>query len=198
MPQRATPAGEPGADSLRQPRRRGHPARRRAGHVPGEYLDGHLFLLGIAISDREHAGWSLLAAVLGMLVASFHLDAAERALDPERLIMRDQFENVQLGLYGYNATLAAVALYLWRRSLIAPILGIVLTVPLTELIPRLGLPALTAPFVIATWLVLALGWLEAVFSARRRLCRRNARTRSRGLTRSHGETGYEPFPARTR
>jgi urea transporter len=34
-------------------------------------------------------------------------------------------------------------------------------VPLTELIPLAGLPALTAPFVLATWLVLALGWLES-------------------------------------
>jgi urea transporter len=122
---------------------------------------GLIFLVGIAISDREHAGWSLLAAVLGMLVASYHLDAAERALDPERLIMRDQFDNVKLGLYGYNATLAAVALYLWRRSLIPPLMGIVLTVPLTELVPRVGLPALTAPFVLATWIVLAILWLEA-------------------------------------
>jgi urea transporter len=121
---------------------------------------GLLFLAGIAISNREHAGWVLLASVLGMVVVSYHLDVAERALDPERLIERDQFENVRLGLYGFNATLAAVALYLWRRSLIPPLLGIVLTVPITELIPRVGLPALTAPFVLATWIVLALGWLE--------------------------------------
>jgi len=121
---------------------------------------GLLFLLGIAVSNREHAGWVLVASVLGMLVVGYHLDAADRALDPERLIERDQFENVRLGLYGYNATLVAVALYLWRRSLIPPLLGIALSVPLTELVPRAGVPALTAPFVLATWIVLALGWLE--------------------------------------
>jgi urea transporter len=69
-------------------------------------------------------------------------------------------ENVALGLYGYNATLAAVALFLWRRSLIPPLLGILISVPLTELVPMLGLPALTAPFVLATWIVLAFGWLD--------------------------------------
>lgn len=122
---------------------------------------GLLFLAGIAVSDREHAGWVLVASVLGMLVVGYHLDAADRALDPERLIERNQFENVQLGLYGYNATLTAVALYLWRRSLIPPLLGIILTVPITELVPRAGLPALTAPFVLATWIVLALGRFEA-------------------------------------
>ncbi|MBN9519963.1 urea transporter [bacterium] len=121
---------------------------------------GILFLVGIAVSDREHAAWSLVAAVIGMVVVNYHLDAAARALDPERLVERDQLENVRLGLYGYNATLAAVALYLWRRSLIAPLVGVVLTVPLTELVPRLGVPALTAPFVLATWIVLALGRLE--------------------------------------
>ena len=45
-------------------------------------------------------------------------------------------ENVALGLYGYNATLAAVALFLWRRSLIPPLLGMLLSVPLTELVPH--------------------------------------------------------------
>lgn len=121
---------------------------------------GLLFLAGIAVSSRGHAGWVLAAAVLGTLVVRYHLDAAERALDPERLVERDQFENVQLGLYGYNATLAAVALFLWRRALLPPLLGIALSVPLTEFIPRLGVPALTAPFVLATWIVLALGRLE--------------------------------------
>ena len=69
-------------------------------------------------------------------------------------------DNVALGLYGYNATLAAVALFLWRRSLIPPLLGMLLSVLLTDLLPMLGLPALTAPFVLATWLVLAFGWLD--------------------------------------
>lgn len=121
---------------------------------------GLIFIAAIAVSDREHAGWALAASVIGMLVASYHLDVAARALDPERLIERNQFENVQLGLYGYNATLAAVALFLKWRSFIPALLGIIVSVPLTELVPRVGLPALTAPFVLATWIVLALGWLE--------------------------------------
>ena len=93
-------------------------------------------------------------------------------------------ENVALGLYGYNATLAAVALFLWRRSLIPPLLGILLSVPLTELVPMLGLPALTAPFVLATWLVLAFGWLEGSSSEsrrRRRLMTPARRGRRRSL-----------------
>lgn len=107
---------------------------------------GLLFVIGIAVNDWQHALWVVLASLLGMLVGVYHHDSAE--------------EVAALGLYGYNATLAAVALFLWRRSLIPPLLGILISVPITEYFPLLGLPTLTAPFVLATWLVLALGWLE--------------------------------------
>jgi urea transporter len=95
-----------------------------------------------------------------MLLGSYHANAAAERLDPESLVARGLLENVALGLYGYNATLAAVALFLWRRSVIPPLLGMMLSVVLTDLFPFLGLPALTAPFVLATWLVLAFGWLD--------------------------------------
>ncbi len=124
---------------------------------------GRLFLVGIALSNWKHASWVFVGAVLGTLVGSYHASAMARALDPERLIDRALTENVALGLYGYNATLTAVALCLWRRSLIAPLLGILISVPITEYFPRLGLPALTAPFVLATWIVLVLGWVETKF-----------------------------------
>jgi urea transporter len=119
-----------------------------------------LFLAGIAISDWKHACWVLLGSIVGMLIGSHHAMVAVKALDPESLAERTILDNVALGLYGYNATLAAVALFLWRRSLIRPLLGMVFSVALTELIPLLGLPALTAPFVLATWLVLAFGWID--------------------------------------
>jgi urea transporter len=112
---------------------------------------GLLFLIGIAINDWEHAIWVVLASLLGMLVGVYHHDSPE--------------EVAALGIYGYNATLAAVAVFLWRRSLIPPLLGILISVPLTEYFPP-GLPALTAPFVLATWIVLVLCWLEGKFVAR--------------------------------
>lgn len=118
------------------------------------------FLIGIAVNDRSHATWVVIGSLAGLALAGYHVDAAARSLDPERLIERTQFDNIQLGLYGYNATLVAVALFLWRRSIVPPLLGILFSVPLTELVPRLGLPALTAPFVLAAWLVILLGWLE--------------------------------------
>jgi urea transporter len=118
------------------------------------------FLVGIAISDWQHASWVLLGSIVGALVGVYHASGAATRLDPESLIVRGLYENVALGLYGYNATLAAVALFLWRKSAIPALLGMLLAVLLTELFPLVGLPALTAPFVVATWLVLALGWLD--------------------------------------
>jgi urea transporter len=123
------------------------------------------FLVGIAASDRKHAAWVLAGAVLGTLVGSYHATAVARAVDPERLVDRSLTETIALGLYGYNATLAAVALFLARRSLVPPLLGILVSVPITEYFPMTGLPALTAPFVLATWVVLALGRVEAKYLA---------------------------------
>jgi urea transporter len=119
-----------------------------------------LFLIGIALNDWRHASWVLAGSIVGMLVGSHHATLAARGLDAERLVDRALTDNIALGLFGYNATLAAVALFLWRRSLIPSLLGMLFSVAFTEMVPMLGLPALTAPFVLATWLVLALGWLD--------------------------------------
>lgn len=121
---------------------------------------GVLFLVGIGLGDWRHAALVLAGSVVGMFLGGYHATAATNTLDPERLIERALFENVSLGLYGYNATLAAVALFLARRSLVAPLLGAILAVLLTEVFPLIGLPALTAPFVLATWIVLALRGVE--------------------------------------
>lgn len=126
----------------------------------GNFWTGLFFLVGIAISDWRHAAWVFTGSVMGMAMASYHVTPTIRALDVERLVEMAQVEVIALGLYGYNATLAAVALYLWRRSLIPPLLGILLSVPIAEIVPQFGLPALTAPFVLATWAVLLLGWIE--------------------------------------
>jgi urea transporter len=117
---------------------------------------GLLFLIGIALSNWRHAAWVAAASALGAVIGSYHISGAARALDVERLIEMAQANVVASGLYGFNAALAAVALYLARPSLISPLLGALLTVPIAEFIPTLGVPALTAPFVIAAWAVLAL------------------------------------------
>jgi urea transporter len=104
------------------------------------------FLAGMALNNWRHACWAVVASLVGMLVGIYHHDSSA--------------EVAALGLYGYNAVLAALALSVWRPSVLAPFLGILLSVPLTENFPLLGLPALTAPFVLSTWLVQALVLLE--------------------------------------
>jgi urea transporter len=110
---------------------------------------GLLFLAGIAVSNWRHAALGLSASVLGTLIAFYHHD-------PEA--------QVSIGIYGYNALLTAIAVYLWKKSLVGPTLAAIVSVPLTEFFPHsLGIPALTAPFVAASWVVIALLTLEPFF-----------------------------------
>ena len=115
---------------------------------------GVLFLIGIALSDYRQAVVALLGSLVGTMTAVYHADSPE---------------SLALGLYGYNAALAAMALFLARPSLTPPILAAMISTPLTEFFPKsLGIPALTAPFVAAAWIVLAVTWAEGrLFGGRR-------------------------------
>lgn len=102
---------------------------------------GTLFLVGLAISDPRHAALALVGSVVGTAAAHYH---------------GDETRSVALGLYGYNGALAAMALYLRKRSLTAPIAAALVATLLTEFFPKSwGIPALTAPFVVASWILLA-------------------------------------------
>lgn len=112
-------------------------------------VTGLLFLVGIALSNWRHSVIALLGSIVGTALATYHNDPAG---------------TIAIGIYGYNAALAAIAVYLWRTSLLLPILGAIVSVPFTEFFPKsLGLPALTAPFVAASWVVLGIGALEIRF-----------------------------------
>jgi urea transporter len=78
---------------------------------------------------------------------------------------RNPVPAIDLGIYGYNASLAAIAVYLWRKSLLVSLLAAAISIPITEYFPsaQLGIPALTAPFVLASWTVLLIGQIEVVF-----------------------------------
>jgi urea transporter len=112
-------------------------------------ITGLLFLAGIALSDWRHAVLAVLGSTVGTLLAIYHDDPADA---------------ISIGIYGYNAALSAIAIFLWRRSLLLPILAALASVPLTEFFPKsLGVPPLTAPFVAASWAVIAVGWVEGQF-----------------------------------
>jgi urea transporter len=110
---------------------------------------GFLFLVGIALSNWRHAVIALLGSVVGTLFAYYHHD-------PE--------STISIGIYGYNSALAAMAIYLWRESLNLAILAALVALPLTEFFPATpSIPPLTAPFVAAAWVVLAIGAAEGYF-----------------------------------
>lgn len=111
---------------------------------------GACFLAGIAWSAWRHAVVAVVGALLGTCLAIYHGDPAGQ---------------LALGIYGYNAALAAMAAWLARSSLVPAALAAFVSVPLTEFFPSsFGVPALTAPFIMAAWIVLLLMRLDRSLS----------------------------------
>jgi len=103
-------------------------------------LAGVCLLLGLFLADPRAAGWTLLGSAAGLGLALGQGWPEQTAL---------------AGLYGYNAALAALALSQNRRQPWAPLIGMVLALLLQPGFAALGLAALTAPFILACWLVQA-------------------------------------------
>lgn len=113
-------------------------------------LSGGLFAIGVFISNWRHGTLAVLGAVIGTAVSYYYhnVDAG----------------SANLGLYGFNGVLTAVSVFVvCGEKLRLAILGALLATILTPAITDLGLTPLSAPFVLTTWLMLALGWLENWF-----------------------------------
>ncbi|MCF5546060.1 urea transporter [Pseudomonas salomonii] len=110
-------------------------------------LAGVLIALGLLLANRRAALWALIGAVAGVLMA----------------LLMDEPASALLGLHSYNPALAALALSQSRRQPWLPVLGILLALMLTPGFAALHLPALTAPFILACWLVRA---TQRMFKAR--------------------------------
>lgn len=100
-------------------------------------IAGLLIVTGLWLSSRRAALWALAGAFAGMGLHLLQHDPAP-ALS---------------GLAGYNPALAALALSQHTRQPWRPLAGILLAVLLTPGFAALGLPALTAPFILSCWLV---------------------------------------------
>jgi urea transporter len=119
-------------------------------------LTGVIFLVAILVNSRISAAF----AGLGSAVALFTALA----------IGADGFL-IYHGLYGFNAVLCAIALgglffVLTWKSTVYALLAAIFSVPvfaaIAVLLSPIGMPALTAPFVLTTWLFL---WPKAGFRA---------------------------------
>lgn len=103
------------------------------------WVAGALFLIAIAMNSRLNALYAVFAAFLCLFAVVVH---------------GEDYSTFNLGLFGYNAVLCAIALGDRRlASLLAVIAAILLSVMLQMLGMRLAFTTLTAPFVIATWVV---------------------------------------------
>lgn len=103
---------------------------------------GLCVLLALLIADKRAGLWALCGSAVGVYCALLAGTAEESwAL---------------VGLAGYNPALAALALSQVHRSALAPALGIALAIIGKLAFDRLGVPALTMPFILACWAV-ALG-----------------------------------------
>lgn len=100
-------------------------------------LAGLLIAMGLFIADRHAALWALLGSAIG---GSLALLAGETAM-------------AWHGLLGFNAALAALAFSHHRGQPWLPLLAISLALALQPVVERLPMPGLTAPFVLACWLL---------------------------------------------
>jgi urea transporter len=112
-------------------------------------VTGILFLVGILANSRVSALFAALGSIVGMLTALLLLGVDGNA--------------VYIGLYGFNAVLCGIAVggvfYVinWKSgiyALLCTLVGTVVMASLTTFLSPLGMPALTAPFVLTTWLFL--------------------------------------------
>jgi len=98
-----------------------------------------LVLLALALGSTRDCGWALIGALTGTLVASgLPVTAGD----------------LHLGLYGFNAALAAIALSLrFGPQPLLILAGSTLATLLQPLLAQCGIPPFTAPFVLSCWLI---------------------------------------------
>jgi urea transporter len=119
-------------------------------------VTGLIFLVAIAVNSRVSAAFALLGSAVGLATA---------------LVLGADGFTAFHGLYGFNAVLCAIAIggvffVLTWRSAVYAIVAAIFSVPafaaIAVLLSPIGMPALTAPFVLVTWLFL---WPKAAFAA---------------------------------
>jgi urea transporter len=112
-------------------------------------LSGVLYLFGVFLSNWRHALMALLGAAIGTGMAVYHHSFGS---------------DIDIGFYGFNGVLTAVAVFVFcGGDFRLSILGAVLATILMDLFPLIGLNTLSGPFVLATWAMLALGWVQKTY-----------------------------------
>ncbi len=114
-------------------------------------ITGLLFLLGLLVSNWRHAVVALMGAAVAVALA-VHVGSPGTA--------------VNSGFVGFNAVLAALAVYaVLQPDIRLALLGALLGTWFFSYINRgAPVPALASGFVVAVWFIMLLGWLDRRFS----------------------------------
>ena len=105
----------------------------------GNILSGLFFLLAILINSRINAFYTVIAAALPLLIGLFpNIDLTAW----------------NIGLFGYNGVLCAIALGDYtHKGNVKVILSVILSILLQIGGMQIGMTTLTAPFVISVWMI---------------------------------------------
>ncbi|UDI77253.1 urea transporter [Staphylococcus taiwanensis] len=128
----------------------------------------NIFFKNIAQVVFMNNQWSGLFILIGLFVAKWEIGLAAMIGSVLALFLAPYFnyseEEIKDGLAGYNSVLTAIGLALFLQSSVIAwivlILAVILTLPvgaaMRELLKPFGVPMLTFPFVLMTWLTLAM------------------------------------------
>jgi urea transporter len=106
-------------------------------------LTGIIFLAAILVNSRANALYTLLGSLVGMLFA---------------LALSFPLGLISIGIFGYNGVLCGAAFSGAKKHALAfAVAATAISVLMVYAFPLISTPALTAPFVFATWIMLALG-----------------------------------------
>lgn len=107
-----------------------------------KFLSGLLFFIAVFISSPIAALYGLAAAIVSAILA-FHLSVP--------------MTDINLGLYGFNAVLCAIVFAGPKlKDGFWVLISILFALAITLLMLKTGIPKLTFPFVLATWITLLL------------------------------------------
>jgi len=114
--------------------------------LQGSWLSGVVFCCALLCSSYKAAIWGVMGSLMCLLVASTFGFSQEKAT---------------LGLYSFNGCLVAIALAdRYPKSYWLIFCALSFTVVLTRGFEMIAIPAFTAPFVLTTWLSIALAKLQ--------------------------------------
>jgi urea transporter len=104
-------------------------------------ITGMLFFIGILINSRISALFAFYGSLIGSLFA---------------ILISLPISSINIGLFGYNAVLCAIALgdNNKKKTFIFVTFAIILSVLINFGFNKIGIISLTAPFVLATWIII--------------------------------------------